>query len=177
MFFSIKDLEVKKIAFDQIFAPGEITFTDPALKQARPLHAEGVAELLPHTDGEVRIKGRITTEIVGECDRCLGEASIPVDAAIDLFYRPASELNKVDEEEIEIDEGEAEIAFYEGKGIELEQVIAEQILLLLPMQLVCANDCKGICPSCGASRNLAACNCQTNAPVADHWSALKNLAS
>ena len=177
MFFSIKELEVKKIAFDQTFAPGEITFTDPALKQATALHAEGVAELLAHTEGEVRIRGRVTTEIVAECDRCLGETQIPIDAAIDLFYRPASELNTGGEEEVEIDEGEAEIAFYEGKGIELEQVIAEQILLLLPMQLVCKKDCKGICADCGASRNETDCKCQTAAPASDRWNALKDLAS
>lgn len=176
MFFSIKELEVKKIAFDQTFAPGEIVFTDPALKQAKPLHAEGVAELLAHTEGEVRIRGRMTTEIVAECDRCLGEAQIPVDAAIDLFYRPASELNSGEEEEVEIDEGEAEIAFYDGKGIELEQIIAEQILLLLPMQLVCKEDCKGICPACGANRNQAECDCHAG-PASDRWHALKDLAS
>ena len=176
MFFSIKELEVKKIAFDQTFDPGEIQFTDPALKQSKPLQAQGVAELLAHTDGEVRIRGRMTTEIVAECDRCLGEARIPIDTAIDLFYRPATELASEADEEIEIDEGEAEIAFYNGKGIELEQIIAEQVLLLLPMQLVCKNDCKGICPACGASRNATECNCDTG-PASDRWNALRGLAS
>ncbi len=175
MFFSIKELEVKKIRFDETFAPGEIQFPDHALKQVKPLLAEGTAELLPHTDGEVRIRGRVTTEIVAECDRCLGEAQIPIDAPIDLYYRPAKEL-EAGEEEVEIDEGEAEIAFYDGKGIELEQVIAEQILLLLPMQIVCKEACKGICTGCGENRNQIECNCQT-APASDRWSALKDLAS
>ncbi len=89
---------------------------------------------------------------------------------------PLSELNTGDEEEIEIDEGEAEIAFYEGKGIELEQIIAEQILLLLPMQMVCKEACKGICPACGENRNQTECKCQS-APASDRWSALKDLAS
>lgn len=176
MFFSIKDLEVKKIHFDETYPPGEITFPNAALQQVKPLQAEGVAELLPHTDGEVRIKGRVSTEIVAECDRCLGEAQIPIDAPIDLFYRPAKELNSGDEEEIELDEGEAEIAFYEGKGIELEQVIAEQILLLLPMQIVCKEACKGICPVCGENRNQTECKCQS-ASTDNRWSALKGLAS
>jgi uncharacterized protein len=176
MFFSIKELEVRKIRFEQTFQPGEIRFPDTGLKQVKPLLAEGIAELLPHTEGEVRIKGRMTTEIVAECDRCLGEVQIPIDAAIDLFYRPATELSDGAEDEIEIDEGEAEIAFYEGKGIELEQVIAEQILLLLPMQVVCKEACKGICPVCGGDRNQTECKCQPALPD-DRWSALKNLAS
>jgi uncharacterized protein len=176
MFFSIKELEVRKIRFEETFQPGEIHFPDQGLKQVKPLLAEGTAELLPHTGGEVRIKGRMTTEVAGECDRCLGEVQIPIDAPIDLFYRPASELSSDVEEEVEIDEGEAEIAFYDGKGIELEQVIAEQVLLLLPMQIVCKESCKGICPVCGGDRNQTECKCRT-VPADDRWSALKDLAS
>jgi uncharacterized protein len=176
MFFSIKELEVRKILFDETFRPGEISFSDSALKQAKPLHAEGTAELLPHTGGEVRITGRVTTEITAECDRCLGEVQIPIDAPIDLFYRSASELNVEGEEEVELDAGEAEIAFYEGKGIELEQVISEQILLSLPMHVVCRESCRGICPVCGNDRNQTECKCET-APPSDRWKALKDLAS
>lgn len=173
MFFSIKELEVRKIRFDETFQPGEISFPDDALKQAKPLQAEGTVELLPHTGGEVRIRGRVSTEIVAGCDRCLGEVQIPIDAPIDLFYRPASDLTE--EEEIEIDEGEAEIAFYEGKGIELEQVIAEQILLLLPMHVVCEEACRGICPVCGSNRNQTECKCEM-AHGDDRWNALKDIA-
>ena len=174
MFFSIKDLEVRKIRFDETFQPGEISFSDESLKQAKPLHAEGVAELLSNTGGQVRIRGRVTTEIVAECDRCLGEAQFAVDAPIDLFFRPASDLEGG--QEVEIKTGDTDIAFYEGKGIELEQVILEQILLLLPMQLVCRESCKGFCPVCGGNRNQIECNCQI-APKDDRWSKLKDLAS
>lgn len=176
MLFTIKELEVRKIRFDEIFQPGEIAFTEPALKQVKPLRAEGAVELLPHTGGEVRIKGRITTEIAAVCDRCLGEAQIPIDAPIDLFYRPAADLKGEPQEEVEIDEGEAEIAFYDGDAIELEAVIAEQILLLLPMQLVCREACKGICPVCGGNRNQTDCQCRA-AAADDRWSALRDLAS
>lgn len=174
MFFSIKELEVRKIRFDETFQPGEISFSESDVRQVKPLRAEGTAELLPHTGGEVRIRGRVSTELAAECDRCLNEVQMAIDAPLDLFYRPASDLDE--EEEVEIDAGEAEIAFYEGNGIELEQVIAEQILLLLPMQFVCRESCKGICPVCGNDRNQAECKCE-DAPKDDRWSALKDLAS
>ena len=58
-----------------------------------------------------------------------------------------------DEEEVEIDEGEAEIGFYEDGGMELEDILREQVLLALPMQRVCSDVCKGICPVCGKNRN------------------------
>jgi len=176
MFFSIKELELRKIRFDETFQPGEISFPGTALIQSQPLRAEGVVELLPHTAGEVRIKGSLKGAMVAECDRCLTDVQVPIDTSIDLFYRPSSDVEADGNEEIEIDDGEAEIAFYDGKGIELEQLIAEQVLLLLPMQMVCDEACKGICSVCGGNRNQIECKCQT-APADDRWSALKDLAS
>jgi uncharacterized protein len=176
MLFSIKELELRKIRFDETFQAGEIDFPGTELKQSGPLRAEGEVELLPHTDGEVRIKGSLQGAMAAECDRCLSEVLFAIDTSIDLFYRPASDIEADENEEIEIDDGEAEIAFYEGKGIELEQLVAEQVLLLLPMQVVCNEACKGICPVCGGNRNQTGCTCQT-VPADDRWSALKDLVS
>ena len=77
----------------------------------------------------MRIQGRYTVEMTAECDRCLGRARFPLDAAFDLFYRPVSFIAR--DEEVEIDEGEAEIGFYEGGGLELEDILREQVLLAL----------------------------------------------
>lgn len=172
MFLTLKEMEVRKVRFDETFAPGEVDFSDSEVQQAGPLHAEGVAELLANTDGEVRIQGRLTVEMESECARCLGRARFPLDSTFDLFYRPASFIAR--EEEVSIDEGEAEIGFYEGAGLELEDVLREQVLLLLPMQLVCREECKGICPICGKNRNELACQCHAQAPD-DRWSALRNI--
>jgi uncharacterized protein len=172
MFLSIKEMEVRKVRFDETFPPGEIDFSGAEVAQASPLHVAGMAELLANTDGEVRIKGRLKVEMKSACDRCLGEAHFPLDCAFDLFYRPSESLDA--EEEVAIDEGEAEMGFYEGAGMELEDVLREQILLLLPMQRVCSADCKGICPFCGRNRNESACDCRLET-ADDRWSALRNI--
>ncbi|MBV8728825.1 MAG: DUF177 domain-containing protein [Acidobacteriia bacterium] len=174
MFLSIKEMELRKIRFDETFAPGEIDFAGEALAQVSGLHAAGVAELLAHSGGEVRIRGRFQVEVTSECDRCLGRARFPLDTSFDLFYRPAAEIAR--EEEVSIDEGEAEIGFYEGDGLELEDVVREQVLLALPMQRVCSDNCLGICPVCGKNRNESACDCK-EAAVDDRWAALRNLTS
>ena len=70
-------------------------------------------------------------------------------------------------------DGESEIGYYEGDGVEIADVAREQVLLWLPMQWVCQADCKGICPICGQNRNLAPCNCQQQA-VDDRWSVLRH---
>jgi len=172
MFLSIKEMEVRKVRFDETFEPGQIDFTGEALEQATPLHATGQAELLAHSDGEVRIQGQYQVVMTAECDRCLARARFPLDARFDLFYLPASDIAR--EEEVAIDEGEAEIGFYEGDGMELEEILREQVLLALPMQRVCSESCKGICPVCGKNRNENACDCKMENPD-DRWGALRNL--
>jgi uncharacterized protein len=172
MLLSIKEMEVRNLAFAETWEPHGFDFQDPGVIQKAPLTAEGTAELLPHTGGEVRVRGRVRTELETECDRCLGRAAFPIDASFDLFYRPLESEPKV--EEVAIDEGEAEMGFYELPGLELEDILREQVLLQLPMQRVCSEACKGICPACGANRNETTCTCQPHLGD-DRWMALKDL--
>lgn len=172
MFLSIKEMEVKKVRFDETFQTGEIDFSGAEVRQSGPLHATGDAELLANTDGEVRIKGHLSVEMECECDRCLCRARFPLDSRFDLFYRPSAALNR--DQEVAIDEGEAQMGFYEGMGVELEEVLREQVILLMPMQRICTDDCKGICPVCGRNRNESSCDCRVET-VDDRWSALRNI--
>jgi len=175
MLLSIKEMEVRKIVFAETWKPNGFDFADSGVIQQGPLTAQGVAELLSNTGGEVRVQGRVQANLETECDRCLGRASFPIDAAFDLFYRPAAEAAG---EEEAIDEGEAEMGFYELPGLELEDIIREQLLLQLPMQRVCSAECKGICPICGANRNDGVCKCAGQPgdhPGDDRWMALKDL--
>jgi uncharacterized protein len=173
---SVKELELKKVHFDVAFPPGEIDFVDDGdrLSQANPLQAEGSAELLPHTLGEIRVRGHLAVTMRCDCNRCLEAAEFPIDSSFDLFYRPAEVVDDEDEAEVEIDEGEAEIAFYEGGGVELKDVLREHVLLSMPMQRVCREDCRGMCPICGQNRNLINCGCEAKL-VDDRWSALKKV--
>jgi uncharacterized protein len=171
VFFSIQELEIKKVRFEVTFPPGEIEY-DEGLRQVNPLVAKGTAELLANTLGEVRIRGRVNVRMRSDCDRCLEPAEFPIDSDFDLYYRPAAPESFG--EEVEIDKGESEIAFYEGDGIELKDVLREYVLLSMPMQRICCEDCHGICPVCGQNRNTVKCGCEVK-PVDDRWSALKNL--
>jgi uncharacterized protein len=174
MFLSIKEMELRKVRFDETFQPGQVDFSGAEVRQAGPLHAAGTAELLANTGGEVRIRGRFDVEMESDCDRCLAAARFPLHADFDLFYRPMSDIAR--EEEIEIDEGEAEIAFYEGGGMVLEDMLREQILLALPMQRICREDCLGICPVCGGNRNENPCDCKPQTGD-DRWGALRKLSN
>jgi uncharacterized protein len=171
MFLSVRELELRKVQFDVEFPPGEIDFEPSTARQVSPLHAEGTAELLSNTLGEIRVRGKVTVKMEAECDRCLEPVPVDLGADFDVFYRPAP---KAAPGEVELDAGEAEIGFYQGSGIELGDILREHVLLSLPMQQVCSEACRGICPVCGVNRNTGACKCEIR-PVDDRWSALREL--
>jgi uncharacterized protein len=170
LFVSVQELELRKIPFDLDFPAGEMDFG--GLRQIGPLHAEGQAELLSNTLGEIRIRGKVKAELEGDCDRCLEPVHRRIDSDFDLFYRPTPENTA--HRELAIDEGEAEIGFYEDGGIEIADVIREYVLLSLPMQQICKQDCQGICPQCGLNRNTGQCQCETKR-VDERWTALRDL--
>ncbi len=171
MFISLKELQIRKIEFDQTFEPGEIDFADSALRQITPLAAKGTARLLPNSGGQIRLVGSYRVGIETECDRCLAVTRFSLSEPFDLFYHPMVETSA---EEVEIDEGAAELAFYKGDGFQLADALRDQALLALPMQRVCREDCLGICPVCGADRNETPCQCREK-PSDERWSALKKI--
>ncbi len=61
---------------------------------------------------------------------------------------------------------------YQEPGMELEDILCEQLFLQLPMQRVCSEACEGICPVCGMNRNETSCRC-VEAQEDDRWSALR----
>ncbi|HSW49191.1 MAG TPA: DUF177 domain-containing protein [Bryobacteraceae bacterium] len=172
MFLNVREMELRKVRFDQTFPPGEIQFLDGELRQAGPLHAVGSAELLPNTGGEIRILGHLDVRMQSECDRCLEVAEYPVALEFDLFYEPA--VAEPAGQEVALKAKDSEVDFYQGEGLELEDVLREQILLSLPMQRTCREDCRGICPVCGTNRNRAECGCQVSTPD-DRWAALRDM--
>jgi DUF177 domain-containing protein len=171
VFFHVRDLELRPARFDVELPPGSIEFLDPKLKQAEPLQSSGKVELVTGSLGEIRVSGQVKVRMQAECDRCLEPAVFPLDSGFELYYRPVTEGYG---EEKAIDPSEAEMGFYEGDGLELNDVLREFVLLDLPMRKLCDENCKGICPVCGQNRNQKECRCRTTASD-DRWAALKEL--
>lgn len=171
MFLSISDMQMGKVRFDETFAPGVIDFSGQQLRQAGPIVSAGAAELSEETM-EIRVKGHFATTLEVACDRCLEPTEFPIEADFDLVYRPVT--LSPEEHEVAIEDAEAEVGFYEGGGLELGDVLREEILLLLPMQRVCSENCKGICPICGQNRNQVECQCHQEIGD-DRWAGLRNL--
>jgi uncharacterized protein len=63
------------------------------------------------------------------------------------------------DEEIEVSADELDVGFFSGDGIALADVVTEQVILSMPMKVICRPDCRGLCPVCGADLNRVICDC------------------
>jgi len=172
MFLSLRHLELGKIAFDQRFSAADLPFDEPGIEIPAGVHAVGEAELASVHTGEIRLHGQIEATGKAVCDRCVEPIEIPLSGPFRVSYEPRE--NEASAEEVELSEKDVEVGYYEGDGLELADVVREQVLLALPMQKLCRPDCQGICPTCGINRNEASCQC-TVQQVDERWAALKSL--
>jgi uncharacterized protein len=177
MLFEIQQLEAHPIDFDERIPAGEIEFT-PDLEQVGKLHAAGRAQLVEehHSKHEIiqdiRVHGELKGKFKVACARCLEPIVQDISRPFDLLYRPLG--TDAGRAELSVTAAEAEISYYEGDGLLLEDVLREQILLAAPLKAICREDCKGLCPHCGKNLNAEECSCSE--PLEDpRWSALKEI--
>lgn len=154
MRITLEELEQRRIVVSKTYASGALDYHGAEFRQVGPLKVDAVAELV---GSEIRVRGHLGTHLEASCARCLGPAEILVERDFELLYRPLKSIAR--EEEIEIPADELNVGFYSGDGIELADVVTEQVILSVPMKVVCKVECPGLCPVCGANWNLEACHC------------------
>ena len=179
MNFIVSELEREPVEFDLQLAPGAVDFGDEAA-QAGALATSGRAEVIHEHRGprdivaDIRLIGRFAGQFTVPCARCLDPVEIPLAAEFDLIFRPLGA--DADAPERSITAPETEIGYYQKDSLALEDVLREQVLLSLPVRTLCKPDCKGLCPRCGANRNLQQCTCDPG-PSDPRWEALAGLRS
>jgi uncharacterized protein len=131
MFLDINELAIHKVRIRKSYAPGVIDFHTNDFKQVEPLIVRAVAELM---GGQIRITGSLHTRIEMVCARCL--------------------------EAVRLKDDDTEIGFFDGDGLFLIDILTEQMLLTVPMKVICRSDCRGLCPQCGANMNSEECRCE-----------------
>jgi uncharacterized protein len=134
---------------------------------AVPEGAEVDAEVtLSSYPGGITATGTVSAPWQGECRRCGGVVTGEVQASVRERYVPA------DAGIVPVDP-EADVYLMTDDLLDLEPLARDAVLLELPLAPLCSDDCLGLCPVCGANRNLETCAC---APPADpRWSALDAL--
>jgi len=177
MFIEIQELEQHPIDFEEEVAPGVLDLGQD-LRQIAPLYTKGRAQLVEEQHGkhqivkDIRVDGSLETQFELTCARCLDPVIQDVSHKFDLLYRPQGA--DAGREELSVTSAEAEVSYYQGEGLLLEDVLREQVLLALPLKAICRDDCKGLCPHCGKNLNVEQCACAE--PVEDpRWRAMKDI--
>lgn len=108
------------------------------------------------SDGEIFVRGDISSVIKLKCARCLKEFEYKISSNIDIVY--TREIGYYIKEK-ELTREEIGINYLKGDEIDIDSVLLEQISLDMPMQPLCNPDCRGVCPRCGADLNQGECGC------------------
>jgi uncharacterized protein len=130
------------------------------------------------TGTSVYVVGRLSGTVRRQCVRCLKEYDDALRLPIvgeyhrdtDRKSRPASHESSERSGAEEDDEGYV----YTGEEIGLAEMLREQILLATPMQPLCDEACRGLCPVCGQDRNERRCDCREQ-QISSPFAVLKEL--
>ena len=85
-----------------------------------------------------------------DCDRCAKPLDYPFRA--DIRHTLVSSLNDEDNDELLLVE--------DVKNFNVDELVTDDIFLSLPSKFLCSEDCKGLCPVCGADLNEGQCSCK-----------------
>jgi uncharacterized protein len=166
-------LELENLEKDQQFAhtyqPNDLSLEDTDLRLIEP--AEVRARLRRQGD-ELELVGSLTTTLETVCARCLKPVAIPF--TVDFDERFVTSVSWGAEEQHELASDDLNLSIFDGTGIDFDQLVREQLLLAKPAHTLCREDCRGLCPVCGADRNTAACKCEIQ-QVDARWEKLKDL--
>jgi uncharacterized protein len=104
---------------------------------------------------DVLASGKLRSVLRGRCDRCLGEVTRPLEADVAFYFRRRTSR---DEDRI-VDVEEPDYALFDGETIDPDNDLRELLLVEIPGFLICGEDCRGLCPRCGANLNETTCEC------------------
>lgn len=148
---SIPRLEKETIQENSFLTPDVFDIeNNEFLTMTHNLNYQFIAEL--HSSGVV-VKGTAETIVSSICSRCLTPTDQVINCSYTLFM---DDLNSGD--------------------IDITDDIREELMLKIPMNFICNENCKGLCHNCGANLNTQKCKCNENdneAPTV--WDALNDL--
>jgi uncharacterized protein len=168
-------IEVSSLAasgkdFDHQYQPGELNLEDERIHLLDPQ---------PRIQGRIRpergrliMGGVITGRLQLECDRCLKPVVSAIKANFSREYVTTADYEA--QHAVELSEDDLNLSVFDGAVIDVDSFVREELLLAAPDQVLCQQNCQGICPKCGADLNVAPCDCET-AEVDPRWAGLRQL--
>jgi len=129
--------------------------------------------LLSVDGGDVWMEGSFEAQGEGSCDRCSDPVTLRFGKMFQTILTPRSR-GPEGAASVELHEEDLDVGYYDGTGVETNDILWEQVALELPMKVVCSDACRGVCPVCGKNRNREACSCAAG-EAPGPFDILKNL--
>ena len=152
--------------------PGEMREKSLEIPAVEDL-GNGIVRVLPGTLMQLELRlesvhegilatGELETVASGECSRCLEPLNLPVEVDFQELFAYSGESDD-------------DLLVHDNQ-IDMQQVVIDSVVLSLPFQPVCSENCPGLCVDCG--EKLAPNQSHTHdAPVDPRWNELKDLLS
>jgi uncharacterized protein len=112
---------------------------------------------LERSGDNISVRGTLQGSAMLECVRCLRTFELPLRVPFEVFAERAGTGPRREEEELERDDY---MTFHDGRELDLSQEAHDTIVLELPIAPHCRDDCRGLCPRCGADLNEGPCGCE-----------------
>jgi uncharacterized protein len=157
-----------KLRIDDITAEGrEVSFAEPQQEINRILARGALHEYFIkaplrvsvsyyRAGSEIFVSGTLNAATTASCSRCAEEFDLPSHRSFRYVLAPKAMNDKND---LALRAEDLEFSFYQGDEIDLTPLIREQVLLALAERPLCREECRGLCPQCGANLNEGDCRC------------------
>lgn len=106
-------------------------------------------------NGRLEITGEGEAHTVMPCDRCLTDVNVTIPVEVEVVVTEPDGFKELSED------NELYMSGYELDG---DAILHNELIMGLPMKVLCKDDCKGLCPVCGSNRNEGECGCDTFVP-------------
>ncbi len=156
----------RRLRLDAELAADDPIWAGTGIDLARPLAVRLEAQ---QAGRDVVVRGRLEGEATLECRRCLTAVRVPIEEEVAVLYQ--ADLDAVEAEAAEVYALPAR-----GPELDLTPMVREQVVLAVPAFAVCAETCRGLCPTCGKNLNEGPCDCEPTG-TDDRWAALRKLKS
>lgn len=112
---------------------------------------------LTNTGDGILATGIVRGTSTAACDRCLDDTQVDISGEVSCYYLREAHVDAVDDED---DDASDDYGIISSEGtIDLADAIHSAVVMDLPYVVLCSEDCKGLCPYCGANLNHESCDC------------------
>jgi DUF177 domain-containing protein len=182
MVVTVDQIREGGLSLDETLSESFLTHTLAEVKDTgfRPDGPASLHVKLQKTGSRVLLWGSTEVAVHSPCRRCLADVhlQIPVSFTLNLVSQAAlaqaEEEDEAQERAGSFDLERADEELFDGKTIDLDPLVREQVLLALPMHAACREDCKGLCGMCGQNLNEGECRCAAD-QVDPRFAKLKDL--